>query len=441
MREWAAFLNIQERELGPETVKKWLRPLKIINFDACNLYLQAPDSFSTVWFEEQVRKLVETSLFNKNGRRIRVHLSIANQRSERPKPVKPKEEVAFSLPFDEPSSDATLDTFVTFPGNELASKLIEQLASEELATFNPIYLYGPSGSGKTHLLMGAAHRLRAKGLKVICVRAEQFTEHVISAIRAGEMQLFRNIYRKADILMIDNVQILARKAATQEELHHTFNTLHVERKQMIFAANGAPQELRFIEPRLISRFEWGVVVPLELPDPLILTNILERRSKTLNLPLSDEIIPYLLKTFQGASAIRALEALALRIHLEKHPLSPDRPLTLPLAQTHLTDLIEEEHRVSLTPEKILDEVSAHFGIKSEDILGKSQKKEVSLPRQISMYLCRKRLALPYLKIGDLFSRDHSTVMTSVRRIEKELIRPDSEIAPQVNVISRQLLSS
>lgn len=437
MKEWDTFLTRQEKELGRETVDKWLRPLKIINFDACNLYLKAETSFQANWFKEHI---ADPQLTNQNNRKIHIHLAVANQPSTDRTRLKPKEDLPFHLTFDEISSDKTLDSLISFSGNELAVRLMGQLCSGELelASFNPIYLHGRPGSGKTHVLMAAANAFRARGLRAIYVQAERFTEHVITAIRMGQMQLFRNIYRKADVLIIDNVQVLGRRAATQEELHHTFNALHIERKQLIFAADGAPQELRFIEPRLISRFEWGIVLPLKELDRATLSHILKSRAIALKLPISRDIIPYLLNTFQSTSAVRALEALALRIHLEKHPLSETRPLTLPIAQAHLADLVQEERKAALTHEKIIGTVSSYFGIKAEDILGKSQKKEISLPRQIAMYLCRKRLTLPFVKIGDIFSRDHSTVMTSVRRIDGETQNPHSDIAPLVNAISREL---
>jgi chromosomal replication initiator protein len=446
MQAWDDFLKGLESELGRETVRKWLRPMRVRHFDACNLYLEAQDSFQVMWFEEHVRKRAQQQLINPNNRKIKVHLTVVDTSEPEPllkvpEPKKtPDAPPPFKLEFDALNETATFDGYVSLSPNELAYKLLSSLAGDvDLGAFNPIYLHGPSGTGKTHLLMATARQLRAQGLTVICVRAETFTAHVVSAIRAGEMQLFRSHYRNADVLIIDDVQVFARKNATQEELFHTFNTLHVDGRQLILSANCAPGELRAIEPRLVSRFEWGIVLPLEPPPQDQLRQILLRKAQMMRFPLSSEIVTYLIDTFQSgpSQAMQALEALALRSHLAGDNISDANPLRLPLAKSYLVDLVEQERRSEVTAEKIIDAVASHYGIQSDDILGKSQKKECSFPRQIAMFLCRSDLHLPFARIGDLFTRDHSTVMTSVKRIEEQT-STRGELASIVHAIRKSL---
>jgi len=301
MKAWENFLGLQEAELGVETVDKWLRPLKLLHFDAGNLYLEAKDSFHALWFEEHIRHKLQTKLLNNNNRRIRLHLSVANQkkaarttttrrRSREAKPT-PKPVSTFSLSFDELDPHCTFANLVVNESNQLAYKLLCEItkydpntgqvnanAEPSVPAFNPIYLYGGSGTGKTHLLMATAHCLRSQGIRAIYSRTESFTEHVVSAIRAGEMQAFRQAYRNIDVLLIEDVHIFSRKGATQEELFHTFNTLHVAGKQIILSAYCPPQELQLIEPRLVSRFEWGVVLPLAASDPDSVKTIVEKKS-------------------------------------------------------------------------------------------------------------------------------------------------------------------
>lgn len=430
MQAWEQFLQIKEAELGHETVKKWLRSLKVRRFDAGNLYLEAKDSFQLLWFEEHIRSSAQ-SLVNGNNRPIKIHLSIANalpfSKKTRTKGKSyPDTEKPFGLTFDTPDPSCTFEYFKSCEENEISVRLLHEIAglSSETgtpsSTFNPIYIYGPTGSGKTHLLMSLAHAYTTFGLKTIYVRAETFTEHVVTAIRAGQMSTFRQAYRNADVLLIDDVHVFSRKGATQEEFFHTFNTLHLEGKQIILTACCAPPELQLIEPRLISRFEWGIVLPLKLLPREKLKEMLETKTQILHFDLSQQVIDYLLDTFTSnpKTLVKSLEALILRLHIGQDHSIQD--LSVTAAGTLLADLLIEEQKSALTPLKIIQKTAGHFGIRSEDILGKAQTKECALPRQIAMHLCRNKLKMPYMKIGDIFSRDHSTVMASVKHIQKSL---------------------
>lgn len=415
MKAWENFLLEQEKELGEATVKKWLRTLKVVKYDAQNLYLEASDSFQALWFEEHIRKKLIQGFTNNNHQKIRVHLNLASKYEQLKKkaaaPAK-TEAPRFMPTFDTINPLFTFDSFVVTEANEVTVKILKSPAE-----FNPIYLHGPSGSGKTHLLMAILHEMGSKGMKVTYARTETFTEHVVSAIRSSEMALFREAYRNIDALILDDVEDLAHKGATQEELFHTFNTLHLAGKPIILASKLHPSQLDHIEPRLISRFEWGITLPLELPTIAEMPALIEKKCQILKYPLHRKTIDFLVETFKSGpkALVQALEALILRTHLQTtHPTA----LTIPLVKHYLNDLIQREEAVKLTPQKIIYGVAEHYGIRAEDILGVSQTRESTLPRQLAMYLCRKELKLPYQKIGDIFERDHSTVMTSIKVIEK-----------------------
>jgi chromosomal replication initiator protein len=442
MQAWEHFLALQEAELGKDTVLKWLRPLKILRFDACNLYLEAKDSFQALWFEEHIRKKILQKFVNNNNKKIRVHLAIANA------PQKPKVKTKtvaqtqaapakFQLTFDELDPNCTFEQFVQTEPNQLPYRLLSEI---ELGVFNPIYIHGRGGSGKTHLLMATVHALRQKGLNVIYCRAETFTEHVVTAIRAGEMNVFREAYRKIDVLCIDDVQVFSRKGATQEELFHTFNTLHLAGKQIILSANCAPGELQYIEPRLISRFEWGIVLPVEVVDQENIATILQKKAEAFRFPLHPKVANFLLETFTSStkSLMRALEALILRTHLQESSTRSIVGVTVQSARHQLEDLIHEEERTALTPSKVVKAVAEQFGIKPEDILSKAQSRDCVVPRQVAMYLMRMELKLPYMRIGEIFGKDHSTVMSSVRVIQKGMDAEDREIADAVHAIIKNL---
>ncbi len=454
MRAWEEFLAKQEIELGKETVEKWLKGLKILRFDACNLYLEATDSFKALWFEEHMRGRAQKGLYNNNNKPIKIHIAVASQKVEEnptPKFKKKAQEVQnppsnMGLRFDELDPEATFENFIPVESCLIAYRLLTEScnSSKDDPTtlhFNPIYLYGRSGSGKTHLLMACMHALKQVGKKALYVRADTFTEHVVEAIRTAEMQNFRKAYRNIDVLLIDDIEVFSRKAATQEEFFHTFNTLHVEGKQIILTSGLPPAELKFIEARLTSRFEWGIVLPLLMPTRDQMRTILIQRSQKVNFTLEEPIIAFLLETFGSNTKVllRALDALILRSHLNQGLGKPSSsPLSLKSVQNILKDLIHEEEKAVLTPGKIIRTVAEYYGIRMDDILSKSQARECALPRQIAMHLCREQLGLPFMKIGDIFARDHSTVMASVKQVQKGLETKNPEIASPCNSILKLL---
>jgi chromosomal replication initiator protein len=278
--------------------------------------------------------------------------------------------------------------------------------------------------------MALAQAFKKQGLNALYARAETFTEHVVSAIRGSEMQFFRKAYRHVDVLLIDDVHAFARKNATQEEFFHTFNTLHTSGRQIVLSCKCAPALLEEIEPRLVSRFEWGINIHFEKLDLKDLRQVLQKRCEGLNFPLSEEVSQYLIEAFPSSRALQcALEALVLRCHLEEDARHTRNSalFRIEFAQRMLADLVAQEQKNALSPDKIISAVSAKYGIREGDLLSKSQSQECSLPRQIAMYLCREELRLPFQTIGRIFSRDHSTVMTSIRQIEKKLETSDKEL--------------
>jgi chromosomal replication initiator protein len=433
MDAWERFVLAQEAHLGKETTDRWLRTLKVVDFDACNLYLEAANAFQISWFEEHIRKIAQKELLNNNHRQIKVHLTLSVEETlkTRSKKGTNKSHVSpapFPFQFSKDALEewATLEQFVPSCENLLLTRFLDSLLhSESYSAYNPLFLYGGSGVGKTHLLMALTRSLRAKNKNALYVRAETFTEHVVNAIRSGEMQAFRKAYRHADILLVDNVHLFARKNATQEEFFHTFNALHTTGRQIILASPLPPPDLEEIEARLISRFEWGLVLRLEKLSPQELQKVLTQRCAALHFPLQDSVSSFLLEHFgqNQKSLLQALDTLILREHLS----STKPPLDVKVAREYLTTLLEAKEKEALSPDKILTAVATFYGIRKEDILGKGQTQECSVPRQISMYLCRHLLKIPFMAIGRIFSRDHSTVMTSVKQIQKSLDEQDPEI--------------
>lgn len=432
MRSWNDFLLLKEKELGRATIEKWLLSLKVLNYDAGNLYLEASDSFQAQWFDEYIRPSLKNDFCSESGRPIKVHVQVRNK-ALMPRPVKTEPEPhRYEPDLDPIDPQNTFDELIHFEQNKILFKLFGEFKNYSAPIYNPIYIYGMAGMGKTHLLQAAYHLLKDQNLNVLYVRLPTFMENMVKAIKASKMPEFRRFYRDVDVLIVDDIHQLSHKNATQEEFFHTFNALHIEGKQILLSANCNPQQLKAIEPRLMSRFEWGIVLPLNRPRDNELKEILDAKIKQLNFPLDDHAKDFLVKRFSKSPQVlqRALSALVLRAHL-KLPQGKKLKSSYLSAQSMellLSDLIQEQEQATVSSDRILDKVANYFGIKRADILGKSQSRDCALPRQISMYFCRELLKMPFMQIGRLFSRDHSTVMSSVKQVQKGLKDPENNLS-------------
>lgn len=431
MQKWDAFIEHLERILGRAAVRTWLSDLTIVKFDALNVHLKLRDRFQLNWFREHVLPLAP-SHFTNGERPIRIHLHLLGTQKEDLVPET----------FQNPSVDQ-LDV-LPLKGQRLAQSLLMEISGDkkkegeiDLNTFNPIFIYGPSGCGKTHLLTACASRLIALGKQVISLDGDRFTQDVVGAIRRGEMDSFRKRYRSADIFFIDGVDRLANKSATQEEFFHTFNSLHIAGRQIIASAPHHPQRLRGLEQRLVSRFEWGVAIEIEAIISDEILALCQNVQKNLGLELTESSLLELISQFDGnmKKLSQALEILAYKLDLKE-----DRKKTgadqKTMIQRHLGQLIYRHQSERATPQAIIDEVAAHFGIRSGDIMGRSQNREFTRPRRLAMYLCRSQLQMPFVKIGEIFQRDHSTVISNCKLIEKTL--NGQRTVPDLVELSRRL---
>jgi len=428
MKAWEDFLQTQEKNLGSEAINKWAKPLKIVFFDAGNLYLEAKDSFQLNWFEQHLRPQIRTCFRNNNHRLIKVHLSLSGATTAKNKKIwKP----VLNLSQDPFNPNCRLTTFFPGQANLTSFSLLQE--SLEKTLYNPIYLHGPSGSGKTHLLMAAFAFLTEQKKQCFYVTAGTLTNHIVAAMRTGGMQKLRELYRQHDVLLVDDVHQLAHRSATQEEFFNTFNALHLAGKQIILAGRDLPSRLEGIEPRLTSRFEWGLVLPLLCLTVPEQKTFFQKRAQEKKLILSKEIETFLLHHLTSVKSLQsALETLSIR--------KGKNEITLPLVQKWLESLLEDQKRQALTPEKIVQATAEIFEIPTSDILGRAQNQTCTTPRQAAMYLCRSMLQMPYLKIATIFSRDHSTVMTSVKRVEKKIGEQDDSMLSTINSIKSRLKS-
>lgn len=443
MQAWNDFLKLLESDFGEETVSKWLRTLKILKFDATNLYLQAEDQFQALWFEEHVRIKASKSFLNNNQSPIKIHLQVLKENSTQLSSV-PFGKESLIYPSDPTRKEALFEHYIPSDENKMAFDVLSHLClpSENPSKvapgdFNPILIYGPKESGKTHLLMAAQLSMQKLGLRSRYVRADTFTDHVIRAIRNGNMIEFRKIYRNLDVLIVDDLEILSGKAATQEEFFHTYNTLHTEGKQIILSSSVSPKFFVDIEPRLISRFEWGLTIPIKPLTEKGLISLVDHQLKKYIFSFDDTTKSWLASNFTKPShLLKALDIIKFRSQLA----SKKHRYILPLETVHgyLKDYLFDFQQIKASPHRILEELAINYKVKVDDLLGKSQAREHTIPRQIAMYICRLFLKMPYTKIGVFFSRDHSTVIASVRHVELSIKNDSSEFLPVIQELCRKV---
>jgi chromosomal replication initiator protein len=307
------------------------------------------------------------------------------------------------------------------------------VAEKPARAYNPLFLYGGVGLGKTHLLHAIGNACHADGLNVLYVSSEEFTNDMINAIRTHTTQAFREKYRSADVLLVDDIQFIAGKESTQEEFFHTFNTLHGQDKQIIVSSDRPPKSLITLEERLRSRFEWGLTADIQAPDFETRLAILRSKAERTGRNISDEILESIAKQIQ--SNIRELEGALNRI-IAFADLSGSA-LTPSLVEVALSDLLPA--RGDLEPEKIVNHVAEYYKLSIEKLLGRDRTKDVAHPRQIAMYLLREEAKISFPQIGEaLGGRDHSTVMSAIDKVKDQYKNGDGRVRKDIDFLRHQL---
>ena len=337
---------------------------------------------------------------------------------------------------DSSSYEYTFDTFIVGSSNKFAHAACLAVATNPSHAYNPLFLYGNSGLGKTHLLYAIGNEIKKNDpSKVICyIKGDDFTVELVESLRLAKMNEFRQKYRQADILLVDDVQFIGGKESTQEEFFHTFNALYEAKKQIIISSDKPPKEIETLEERLRSRFEWGLTVDIQSPDYETRMAILRKKEELEGYNIDNEVIKYIATNVK--SNIRELEgALTKIVALSK---LNNKEITTELAEEALKDLISPNAEKEVTPELIIQVVADHFGITPLDISSQKRNKEIVFPRQIAMYLCREMLDAPLTGIGKMMGdRDHTTVMHGIEKIEKEMSAKDS-VRNTVDILKKKI---
>ena len=314
----------------------------------------------------------------------------------------------------------TFENFIRGPSNQFAFAAAQAVAANPSGAYNPLFIYGPSGLGKTHLLHAIKFEVAKNhpDFNIVYVDCEVFTNENIEAVKNGTTELFRQKYRLADVLLIDDIQFLAGKESTQEEFFHTFNTLHNAGKQIVIASDRPAKEIKSLEERLRTRFEWGLTADIQPPDFETRVAIVKRKAELLKLDVPDDVADYIANHLK--QNIRQLEGAVkkLNAYYMLEGISP----CIGVTSTAIKDTLNDTQPIPVTIEKIINEVARTYNLLPSDIRGKKRSANVSAARQMTMYIIREVTGMSMEAIGQEFNRDHSTVVYSINTMEKNIAK-------------------
>ena len=435
LSKWDEILSLLETEhgLSPIVVKTWIKPLKLYSVEGKKLYFAVDDSMGSRAIDFINKKMYDMFLVTSikevlDDDSIEIVIDVESNLNKTSKEEVTKEEYNEAITKSNLYPKYTFDTFVVGESNKLAHATCLAVAdSPGLDKFNPLFLYGGAGLGKTHLMHAIAHFILEENpdKRVLYVTSETFTNELIEAIRNGNNTAttkFREKYRSVDVLLIDDIQFIIGKEATQEEFFHTFNDLHGKKKQIIISSDKPPKDIETLEARLRSRFEWGLIADITLPDYETRMAILHKKEELEGYNISEEVIKYIATNIK--SNIRELEGAFNKVmassKLEK------KEVTLELAEQALKDIISPDEQKVITPDYIISVVAEHYHVTVADLCGNKRSSKIVMPRQIAMYLCRDIIDTSLKTIGkNLGDRDHTTVMHGIEKIENELKTNDN----------------
>lgn len=421
---WQTVLAQLQMDMPRASFDTWVRDTRPVGYDNGMLTVGVRNAYARDWLDTRLAATVNKLLIDTLNSKVSVKFIVSQSEDVAstldPDPVPAS--IQITPPEPKPrhvtlNPRYTFDTYVVGSGNRLAHAACQAVADKPARAYNPLFLYGGVGLGKTHLLHAIGNACHASGLNVLYVSSEEFTNDLIAAIRTHTTQAFREKYRSADVLLIDDIQFIAGKESTQEEFFHTFNTLHGQDKQIIVSSDRPPKSLITLEERLRSRFEWGLTADIQAPDLETRLAILRSKAERTGRRISDEILESIAKRVQ--SNIRELEGALNRIiayaDLSGVSLTPD------LVDVALADLLPTTRNIP--PGKILEAFAAEAEIDVKELIGQNRSAKIVEPRQLAMYILSK-LEISSPQIGELLGgRDHSTVLHGIKKVaENEKLR-------------------
>ena len=451
---WSRLLDRARQELPEQTFKTWLEPTEALSLDEGTIYVGAPDQFAVDWNESKHSDLLASFAPVALGHPMAIVFKVSEERRSRtqmdmfvaPPAQKPRHSGQHGATNSPPLSDRyTFDYFVIGKSNELAAAAAHAVAQAPGKVYNPLFIYGDTGLGKTHLMQAIAHEIvqRKPETRITFIGTEQFTNELVAAIQNRTTADFRRRFRETDLLLVDDVHFLKGKEAMQEEFFHTFNALYEGGRQIVLTSDRPPSEIPGLETRLVSRFQWGMVADIELPDLEHRIAILRQKAHLdhLELTIPEEVVRFIAENVR--SSVRELEGSIIK--LLAYASLKHREITVEVAREALRDKLKAMDGTpgggpALNTYAIQQAVAKEWGVTNEGLRSKTRTKNLTVPRQVAMFMMRELLSMQLVEIGAAFGgRDHSTVIHSLERVAA-MMKEDPAFAQRIGKIQTALES-
>lgn len=429
--KWPEILDFfkQEYDIADVSFKTWILPLEVESFENNMITLVFPGESGKTglqYINKKYLALLKISIEETLNQELELQIILPNETVSKIEDESSKissvsqEDISLENRILDANLNKkyTFDSFVVGSNNNIAQVTSLAVAESPGDVYNPLFIYGGVGLGKTHLMQAVGNRIlqNNRSMNIVYVTSEKFTNHLINSIREGKNDPFRNKYRSADALLIDDIQFIAKKERVQEEFFHTFNTLYENGKQIIISSDKPPRDLPFLEERLKSRFEWGLLADISCPDYETRVAILRKKALDESIIIDDEILADIATKID--SNIRELEGVFNKI-VARASLTHS-PITIELAENVINEFISKKEKV-ISSDYIQETVAKYFSIDKKELAGEKRSNDIAFPRQIAMYLCREVANMSFPQIGiDFGKRDHSTVMHAYKKIAKEI---------------------
>ena len=432
-RTWERVLARVAERVAPDEVAQLLTPLRPRALTSTELRVEAPNEMALVYVNDRYLGALRDAVSEVVGpRQVQLELPVREQGELFTKPARTERRERLGHPSLNPKY--TFQTFVVGASNQFAHAACKAVAIQPGDHYNPLFIYGGVGLGKTHLVTAVGHQVRQTQpqARIAYLSAEAFMTDLISSLRRDRMGEFKERFRRIDLLILDDVQLLAGRERTQEELFHTFNTLYDQRRQIILTSDKVPKDIPDLEERLRNRFEWGLIADIQAPDIETRVAIVQRKAELDRIALPGDVALFLATNV--ASNIRELEGSLRR--LGAYASLHRRPITTDFAREVLQSVLKVEQS-PITFDTISSAVCDHYSLRPQDLRSRRRSRNVALPRQLAMYLCRSLMKASYPHIGELFGRDHSTVIHATTVTERR-IKEDTSFQATVERIERTI---
>lgn len=409
-------LEICRGKISDVAFSLWLKDIIPVHLDESTAYLKVNSEFKMNIVKEKYTSILKAAFTEVLGFEVEVDITCDAPAAETPasSPV--------IAPQNNPASGEyayTFDTFIVGPSNKFAHAASVAVAANPANAYNPLFIYGASGLGKTHLLHAICTDIKKNrsDYNIIYVKGDEFANEMITSIQDKTTPAFREKYRQASVLLVDDIQFIGGKESTQEEFFHTFNTLYESGKQIVLASDRPPKEIKTLEDRLRTRFEWGLLADIQPPDFETRIAIIRRKAQLLDIQIPDDVAEYIANRLK--TNIRQLEGAVKK--LKAYKLLQGTSPSIVIAQNAIRDILNDNQPVPVTVERIIAEVGRTYGITPQDIRSNKRNANISSARQISMYIVREITQMSMSTIGEEFGgRDHSTVVYAIQQVEKNM---------------------